>query len=599
MYTSNIKGFLFSGLLLIGIYQSGECQSISIPSGGSIAITGAATIEINNGDFINNGTYTKGSETVTFSGITAKSMSGSSSTVMNNISVTNTGGITDQLGSLTINNLSIAVSCKFTIDPAKAVTATSITNSAGSTGLLVKSGIAGSGSLILGNTGVSASLERYMTKGVWHVISIPVSGQLIGSFVSNSANSIGYNASATDWGMMPYDPTNNLWGAFFKTANVSTFNIGEGYMVRRKSGGADGVVTASGDLQSGNVNRNVVSGKWNAIGNPYSSAIGVKTISASTDKFLTVNSSNLDASYAAIYIWDEQAGYAGPSRSDYKVISNSGYSPELSKNYLQVGQGFMVKTAAAATTVNFTAAMQTHQVTETYLKKSDVSWPGFELVASGSTNSINTIVCFDENMTIGLDPSFDAGVLKGNPSLALYTRLMEDNGLGFAIQCLPLNGIEEFIIPVGIDYPSGGELVFTAKTELIPFGSAVILEDRLLGTFTNLVSYPAGYTVNLSPSTSGTGRFYLHTSDAQVSNLPVSNKILQVYASGQKIYINGEVSANAIFSLYSIQGVLFKEFISNGSLNQQLDAVDLKDGVYLLRISDGLQNRTYKLFIGY
>jgi len=45
-------------------------QGIEIQTGASITNTGAATIEINNGGFINNGTYTKGGETVTFSGIT-------------------------------------------------------------------------------------------------------------------------------------------------------------------------------------------------------------------------------------------------------------------------------------------------------------------------------------------------------------------------------------------------------------------------------------------------------------------------------------------------------------------------------------------------
>jgi len=80
-------------------------QGINITSGGSIAVTGAATIEISNGNFVNNGTYTKGAETVTFSGTTSGTISGTSTTNIYNLTISNTQGIAvDPDASVTVSN---------------------------------------------------------------------------------------------------------------------------------------------------------------------------------------------------------------------------------------------------------------------------------------------------------------------------------------------------------------------------------------------------------------------------------------------------------------------------------------------------------------
>jgi hypothetical protein len=201
-------------------------------------------------------------------------------------------------------------------------------------------------------------------------------------------------------------------------------------------------------------------------------------------------------------------------------------------------------------------------------------------------------------MTMGLDPTYDAGILKGNVPLALYTRLASDNGIGFAIQCLPLDVADTLILPVGVDFPAGGEITFTAKAERIPYGSKIILEDRQLGTFTNLVENPLGYRLSLPSSSFGTGRFFLHTGTAQSTAITNISEKLQVYASGKTIYINGEVFPMTSISLYSLQGVLVRRYSPESSVNIRLDAEGIKDGIYLLSIVNSQNKRTYKLFLG-
>jgi hypothetical protein len=50
-------------------------------------------------------------------------------------------------------------------------------------------------SLIQPSTGVTATSQRYMTRGKWHIMSFPVSGQDIGDFLLNGSNSIAINVA--------------------------------------------------------------------------------------------------------------------------------------------------------------------------------------------------------------------------------------------------------------------------------------------------------------------------------------------------------------------------------------------------------------------
>jgi len=175
-----------------------QAQGINIGNGGNMTIIGAATIQIADGGLVNNGTYTKGTETVTFSGTTAGTISGTSNVDMNNLSITNTGGLTTQLTLLTAANLTIDNNSKFTIATGKAVTVTTaLTNNSGSVaGLVLESGSETSNSsLIQPSTGVTATSQRYMTRGKWHIMSFPVSGQDIGDFLLNGSNSIAINVA--------------------------------------------------------------------------------------------------------------------------------------------------------------------------------------------------------------------------------------------------------------------------------------------------------------------------------------------------------------------------------------------------------------------
>lgn len=70
-----------------------QAQGVEITAGGKIEFVSTTSLEIQNGNFINNGTYTKGSETITFSGSSNGNISGSSNNDIYSLTVNNTNGV--------------------------------------------------------------------------------------------------------------------------------------------------------------------------------------------------------------------------------------------------------------------------------------------------------------------------------------------------------------------------------------------------------------------------------------------------------------------------------------------------------------------------
>jgi hypothetical protein len=137
------------------------------------------------------------------------------------------------------------------------------------------------------------------------------------------------------------------------------------------------------------------------------------------------------------------------------TISNSGatfpLTSDFDQGYIQAGQGFFVRALDNITrTFDITEAMQTHQP-DAVMKSGEKDWPGIQLMAKTEEKQSSTIIAFNSEMTEGLDVSYDAGMFKANTEIELYSRLVEDNGVDFAIQCLPDTDLESLSIPLGID----------------------------------------------------------------------------------------------------------------------------------------------------
>lgn len=461
----------------------------------------------------------------------------------------------------------------------------------------LKSNATGTASLISTNdvTGV-VKAERWVNNlasgETWHYVSSPVAGQSLNqTWLDN--NSI---VSTPAYQFYRYDEDENYWIIYGSTGNPEafgddTFVDARGYSTARSG---SGVLTFSGSVRNDDVSypATYTAGKgegWNLVGNPFTSAMGVTADATSTGQFLADNAGVIDESYLALYIWDEQTGYTN-ARNDYKVISSGtidGYI-KLSQDYIQSGQAFMVKVKPAAGNLAFNKDMQQHANVNSY--KSKESWPSVELVVEGNNVSNVTSVGFDEEMTKGLDPSYDVGKLKGNPDIALYTRLVEDNGVDFAIQALPFDNIESYVVPVGVDVSTSGVYTFSANAVQLD-NYNIVLEDKEQNTFTNLKQ--ENYFAEISQS--GTGRFYLHFKNATAITEPAANPpVVDVKGNVIEIYnLKGNKTDVVLLDLTGRK--LDSETYLNSTQAQFV--ADVAPGIYLVQISSGQRNHVIKVFI--
>ena len=506
-----------------------------------------------------------------------------------NLTIDNAAGVTFNNNSLTTvsNTLTINSGKKLEIPVGKQVTVSgSLINNADVDGLTVRSDDTATGSLIiLGTTSATATVERSMTYDKWHLIGVPAD-QTIWSFLDTNLDIpiLTEPVSPVTFGMTDYDTSGNAWNPYF-TENInqsSPLGAGKGYLVRTI---LDNGLTIKfqGALKAGAISQSVTAG-WNCVGNPYTSAICINT-QAGTKNFINANSSSFNLSNKGVYFWND-------SSNSYDVSNLA----DDAASYAQVGQGFFIK--ALAGTVAFNPDMQVHQPAAPF-KETIVPYPAIKLLAKSNGNNFSTTIKFIEGTTKGLDVGYDAGIFKPDPNFALYTRLVEDNGVDFQLQCLPTNEYGKLIIPVGIDSKSGGDIVFSAETVQLDPTCKVILEDRLNNTFTDLTQ--GTYKVAIKANTIGADRFFLHTSDivSGINDQGVTGSDeLKAYAvSNTEIRIIGEVADNTDLKMYDVLGrFVLEKRLGGGSLNT-IAIPSVKSGAYLLNIVSGKRAQTIKVLI--
>ena len=219
------------------------------------------------------------------------------------------------------------------------------------------------------------------------------------------------------------------------------------------------------------------------------------------------------------------------------------------------------------------------------------------MIVRANNSAYGTKIRFVEGTTNGLDVGYDAGLFRADPNFALYSRLVEDNGVNFQLQCLPTNQYKDLVIPIGIDSKSAGEIVFTVETVQLTQYCKVILEDKLTNTFTNLSI--KNYKAVIAANTTGTGRFYLHTGDI-ISGLEdqVLPGKLTAYARGNKeIRVIGEVGDGTVATLVNGLGkVVLTKKLGAGNLNI-IGLPNLSSGLYLLNINDKGTPQTIKIMV--
>jgi len=489
-------------------------------------------------------------------------------------------------GSSLASAVRIHSEATLTIPSTGALTATNLENntvggvtiqstSGSNTGSLVTTGtVSGAG---------TAVVERWMTGDIWHLISPSVTGEDVSTFTAG--NSIGHNSS--HFALAPYEVSTDNWTYYASPSPLGTFDThGKGYQILRTTGtptgngtaGGDGVVSFSGALAAADVTSPITTGgfKWNLVGNPYPCGLDRAA-------FIAANTSVIDGSYQFIYV----------SNVDDKTTY--GYTAEASRSVIPPGEGFFIKCVSAGN-VSFTTAMKS--ASPGAFKSAAINFPTINLSAETATDKMKTTVNYMSGMTNGLDPGYDAGLFNGGGlgSFSLSTRLVQDNGVDFQIQCLPDNDYGNMVVPVGLVAASGSAITFKAVALNLPSDLKVVLEDRVANTFTRLDG-GGTYSVTLNAASAGPGRFFLRTTtivSAAPGDLTVELKVVPL-PNQQIIQVFGNVNLPARALVYDMNGKLMTAKTLTGIDLNEIPLVNAANGLYLLKIESNKTPLTQKV----
>ena len=458
--------------------------------------------------------------------------------------------------------------------------------------------IGGSVDEVNGNITYNRYVNSVGTNG-WDLIGSPVSGQSINSFVTANASTLATNG--TTYAIGPYNNATNSW-TNLTSADLEGeifFSIGMGFQMASESGGT-GILKFTGNPASTTQTQAIINNdaansgtgtRWNLVANPFPSYIHANASADSAHNFLTVNSDKLDDSYEAIYGYDADG-------SGYTVYNNTSAALNLAP-----GQAFMIASDNTSTdNISFTTDMRTMAGGDDLIL-GRIMQDSYGLILSiykGDTEIDQTKFYFKEGLTLGLDPGYDAGHF--NQLAALTSRLVEeDEGVGFAINSMGLESIDDVVIPLEVNRESGNGFRISIHTNDIYEGTNIYLEDNEQGTVTLLNEQD--FELTPQDNLSGAGRFFIHLTNTSLSiEDDIETHLLNVYKADINNFITIEGTANQSNQInLRIYNILGKEVVSktleNNINTQTISTQGLATGIYVIKLKSGNTVLTKKLII--
>ncbi|MDB2490855.1 T9SS type A sorting domain-containing protein [Flavobacteriaceae bacterium] len=429
----------------------------------------------------------------------------------------------------------------------------------------------------------TVTYNRTLATTNWYLISSPVEGQDIDTFVAAEGLASGTNGS--NLGLSDYNNTTPGWEYYQNGASgTGSFTSGDGRSIKLAS---TGDVSFTGTINTSDVTVAMTSNSngFNLVGNPYPSYIAGNENADGTNNILTINSANLTEN--TLWFWNQ-------STDSYNQINQASAAFQIAP-----AQGFFVS-ATGSVNLSITEAMQSHQGTESFQRLT--TRPEIELTLSNGTAIRNADIYYIEGTTTGWDNGYDSSIYGGiTNEFAIYTHTVANgNGRDLGIQSLPDNNYENMIIPVGVNAEAGTAINIDAATNNFPTGINIYLEDKQDNSFTLL---EAGSNFSLTPenSLSGIGRFYLHTTSGVLSadNFATNNNISIYTSSKDNLRIAGVQNGTATVRLYNILG---KEVLNTSFLGSGVNDIKVNDipiGIYIVKLTteNGTLNR--KIIIQY
>ncbi len=444
--------------------------------------------------------------------------------------------------------------------------------------------------------------ERYVNSnaGGNDLIAAPVSGQSWMDFLNDNDTALlnDGNSDPTAYAFAPFDKST---GDFENLNSNSSYQIPSGTGFRAATNTGESLIF-TGNFPDGDnpidhkISVDITNGgpdfaEWNLVGNPYPSYIDV---SGFFNHDLGGGLTNMDILTAI------RAGIYAYNGNGYDVIN---FANVAAYPLMAPGQGFFVSANESFTSTHdleFTIAMQATGNSDDYITGRNEGLLNFTLEMATENESSNTEIYFNENASLGFDLGYDAALWEDTiPNFSIYSHLVQDNtGVPMTLQTLHSETMLDISIPLGVHANQGEQLTFSIESSSLPESVNIYLDDLVANT--SILLNNSDYVVTPSSELSGTGRFFLRTSEDTLSTTDHDLETLNIMAlhNIQTIMITGNLQENTSVHLYDVQGrnVLSKKLDAT-ILENRIDTSNLSSGVYVVTLQNSTQKISQKVIL--
>lgn len=579
-------------LLLITIPQA-QSQGLLIGSSSYVRFSGSPKVQIIDGNFKNNGTYTKATEKLTMSGSTAGLMHGTTAiTDMYDLEISNTGGITTRLNRLHTHNTDIISSSKFTIDTLSYVYVSNLlTNNATAAGLHIKANATKpGGSLAFMNpeiNTVQATVEMY-SRALWdkgQVSGNQYKWQYFGLPVKTSAYAMplfegAYVRKHNEAGWYQGYGSDKLWMQLYP--NDAMTNI-SGYELVQT---APTIYTFTGELFNQTFSKTLTHTAGaqypgqHVIGNPYTAAIDIKEIEfgANTQAIVylyntgTFNSWN---SYKGVIRMDSTIFTPGQYISIPKNVAGADSLPRQIPSM----QAFMVKTSTAAegsVTINYSAVKQKNFSVQR-ARQEALSSLRLNLIGATADNDVMWIFS-QEGTTRGYDNGWDGPKMTGDAGTARIQAVESDNI--YQINTVP--DVNETVISARAGRnDTSYKLKITNENMQSKYNNLYLLDLKTNDMID--ISQPVTEYFFTMTNTSSEPRFKILTSAGITTGIPESSTELFAKTIGNKLIICNNTKQKGTVTVYDAKGVVIIQQPYAENYNKVIDLPN-ETGIYIYKL---------------
>ena len=451
-----------------------------------------------------------------------------------------------------------------------------LTNNAGTSGLVIAFNASRTGSLITNTNNVDGTVQRYLEGNEWHLLGASADNQTIASLF--------FNHNPDVW-LKEYDESAGTSGDWNFVWELSTpMPLGKGYAVWIKNGfnvtpTFEGPLT-SVDFTSSALSYTDASHGYNLLANPFPSAIDWDQGGWTR--------TNLDGS---VWVYDH-------STSSYKTRNSHGIG-SLTEGIIPVSSGFFVRTISGGASITIPEQARVHNSQNFYKNSREnndsdsVSYLVLNVSdQDGKTDEVWLAFCGE--CTDQYDLGWDVKRFNNDlDSPALYFKQDDDEQL--SIDALPLPDGENKTVKLDFSAGTFGQQVLSLKDVSGMDETNIYLEDLFTGEIQDLVeqnNYSFSASINQDPD-----RFLVHLNPVITGIINTDKANILIYAWDKQIFIKQpDPKTDRIVQVIDLFGrKLVEKVLPPSTLNTI--PVKVSNSTLIVKIIDGKKVVTKKVFI--